>query len=153
MQDMLNKDFDKLILIYGFSAVKECAKSFFKMVDPNDNTTMIGDRLIADQEVKSSLLKTSYTSDLVNKIQYKGVTITLGNFNNDDRIKFSSPYDYTTIPIIKINIVIQGVIKLMPTSEFYIVYSEDLKSNTVIGDVYKNAFEYAKSIIDGGYAG
>ena len=153
MQDMLNKDFDKLILRYGFSTVKECAKSFFKMVDPNDNTTIIGDRLIADQEVKSALLKTSYTSDLVNKIQYKGVTITLGNLNNDTRMSFNSPYDYTTIPIIKINIVIQGVIKLMPTSEFYIVYSEDLKSNTVIGDVYKNAFEYAKSIIDGGYAG
>lgn len=153
MQDMINKDFGKLILRYGFSTVKECAKSFFKMVDPNDNTTMIGDRLIADQEVKSSLLKTSYTSDLVNKIQYKGVTITLGNFNNDTRMSFNSPYDYTTIPIIKINIVIQGVIKLMPTSEFYIVYSEDLTSNTMIGDVYKNAFEYAKSIIDGGYAG
>ena len=150
---MINKDFGKLILRYGFSTVKECAKSFFKMVDPNDNTTMIGDRLIADQEVKSSLLKTSYTSDLVNKIQYKGVTITLGNFNNDTRMSFNSPYDYTTIPIIKINIVIQGVIKLMPTSEFYIVYSEDLTSNTMIGDVYKNAFEYAKSIIDGGYAG
>lgn len=43
MQDMLNKDFDKLILRYGFSTVKECAKSFFKMVDPNDNTTTIGD--------------------------------------------------------------------------------------------------------------
>ena len=153
MQDMLNEDFDKLILRYGFSTVKECAKSFFKMVDPNDNTTMIGDRLIADQEVKSSLLKTSYTSDLVNKIQYKGVTITLGNFNNDTRMSFNSPYDYTTIPTIKINIVIQGVIKLMPTTEFYLVYFEDLKSNTVIGDVYKNAFDYAKSIIDGGYAG
>lgn len=153
MQDMLNKDFDKLILRYGFSKVKECAKSFFKMVDPNDNTTMIGDRLIADQEVKSSLLKTSYASDLVNKIQYKGVTITLGNFNNDTRMSFNSPYDYTTIPIIKINIVIQGVIKLMPTTEFYLQYSEDLNPSTVIGDVYKNAFEYAKSIIDGGYAG
>lgn len=153
MQDMLNKDFDKLILRYGFSTVKECAKSFFKMVDPNDNTTIIGDRLIADQEVKSALLKTSYTSDLVNKIQYKGVTITLGNFNNDTRMSFNSPYDYTTIPTIKINIVIQGVIKLMPTTEFYLVYFEDLKSNTVIGDVYKNAFDYAKSIIDGGYAG
>ena len=153
MQDMLNEDFDKLILRYGFSTVKECAKSFFKMVDPNDNTTMIGDRLIADQEVKSSLLKTSYTSDLVNKIQYKGVTITLGNFNNDTRMSFNSPYDYTTIPTIKINIVIQGVIKLMPTSEFYLQYSEDLNPSTVIGDVYKNAFEYAKSIIDGGYAG
>lgn len=150
---MLNKDFDKLILRYGFSTVKECAKSFFKMVDPNDNTTIIGDRLIADQEVKSALLKTSYTSDLVNKIQYKGVTITLGNFNNDTRMSFNSPYDYTTIPTIKINIVIQGVIKLMPTTEFYLVYFEDLKSNTVIGDVYKNAFDYAKSIIDGGYAG
>lgn len=153
MQDMLNKDFDKLILRYGFSTVKECAKSFFKMVDPNDNTTMIGDRLIADQELKSSLLKTSYASDLVNKIQYKGVTITLGNFNNDTRMSFNSPYDYTTIPIIKINIVIQGVIKLMPTTEFYLQYSEDLNPSTVIGDVYKNAFEYAKSIIDGGYAG
>ena len=153
MQDMLNKDFDKLILRYGFSTVKEYTKSFFKMVDPNDNTTMIGDRLIADQEVKSSLLKTSYASDLVNKIQYKGVTITLGNFNNDTRMSFNSPYDYTTIPIIKINIVIQGVIKLMPTTEFYLQYSEDLNPSTVIGDVYKNAFEYAKSIIDGGYAG
>ena len=153
MQDMLNKDFDKLILRYGFSTVKECAKFFFKMVDPNADNTMIGDRLIADQEVKSALLKTSYTSDLVNKIQYKGVTITLGNFNNDDRIKFSSPYESELIPIIKINIAITGVIKLIPNAEFYLTYSEDLNSSTVIGDVYKNAFEYAKSIIDGGYAG
>ena len=153
MQDMLNKDFDKLILIYGFSAVKECAKSFFKMVDPNDNTTMIGDRLIADQEVKSSLLKTSYTSDLVNKIQYKGVEITLTNLNNDTRMSFNSPYDYTTIPTIKINIVIQGVIKLMPDADVRLKYVEDLNPSTVIGDVYKNAFEYAKSIIDGGYVG
>ena len=153
MQDMLNKDFDKLILKYGFSKVKEYMKSVFNTAVPNADNTMIGDRLIAVQEVKSALLKTSYASDLVNKIQYKGVTITLGNFNNDTRMSFNSPYDYTTIPIIKINIVIQGVIKLMPTSEFYIVYLEDLTSNTMIGDVYKNAFEYAKSIIDGGYAG
>ena len=153
MQDMLNKDFGKLILKYGVSTVQEYIRSVFNTAVPNADNTMIGDRLIADQEVKSALLKTSYTSDLVNKIQYKGVTITLGNFNNDTRMSFNSPYDYTTIPIIKINIVIQGVIKLMPTSEFYIVYSEDLKSNTVIGDVYKNAFEYAKSIIYGGYAG
>ena len=152
MQDMLNKDFDKLILKYGFSKVKEHTKSVFNTAAPADNT-MIGDRLIADQEVKSALLKTSYTSDLVNKIQYKGVTITLTNLNNDTRMSFNSPYDYTTIPIIKINIVIQGVIKLMPTTEFYLQYSEDLNPSTVIGDVYKNAFDYAKSIIDGGYAG
>ena len=140
MQDMVNKDFDKLILKYGFSTVKECTKSFFKMVDPNDNTTTIGDRLIAD------------TSNLVNTIQYRGATITLGNFNNDDRVKFNSSYESEITPIIKINIVIQGVIKRMPDAEFYLQYSEDLKPNTVIGDVYKNAFDYAKSIIDGGYA-
>ena len=153
MQDMLNKDFDKLILKYGFSTVKEYIRSVFNTAVPNADNTIIGDRLIADQEVKSALLKTSYTSDLVNKIQYKGVTITLTNLNNDTRMSFNSPYDYTTIPIIKINIVIQGVIKLMPTTEFYLQYSEDLNPSTVIGDVYKNAFEYAKSIIDGGYAG
>lgn len=141
MQDMVNKDFDKLILKYGFSTVKECTKSFFKMVDPNDNTTTIGDRLIAD------------TSNLVNTIQYRGATITLGNFNNDDRVKFNSSYESEITPIIKINIVITGFIKLMPDAEFYLQYSEDLKPNTVIGDVYKNAFDYAKSIIDGGYAG
>lgn len=150
---MLNKDFDKLILKYGFSTVKEYIRSVFNTAVPNADNTIIGDRLIADQEVKSALLKTSYTSDLVNKIQYKGVTITLTNLNNDTRMSFNSPYDYTTIPIIKINIVIQGVIKLMPTTEFYLQYSEDLNPSTVIGDVYKNAFEYAKSIIDGGYAG
>lgn len=153
MQDMLNKDFGKLILKYGVSTVQEYIRSVFNTAVPNADNTMIGDRLIADQEVKSALLKTSYTSDLVNKIQYKGMTITLGNFNNDDRIKFSSPYESELIPIIKINIAITGVIKLMPTTEFYIVYSEDLNPSTVIGDVYKNAFEYAKSIIDGGYAG
>lgn len=141
MQDMVNKDFDKLILKYGFSTVKECTKSFFKMVDPNDNTTTIGDRLIAD------------TSNLVNTIQYRGATITLGNFNNDDRVKFNSSYESEITPIIKINIAITGVITLMPDAEFYLQYSEDLKVNTVIGDVYKNAFDYAKSIIDGGYAG
>ena len=141
MQDMVNKDFDKLILKYGFSTVKECTKSFFKMVDPNDNTTTIGDRLIAD------------TSNLVNTIQYRGATITLGNFNNDDRVKFNSSYESEITPIIKINIAITGVITLMPDAEFYLQYSEDLKPNTVIGDAYKNAFDYAKSIIDGGYAG
>ena len=153
MQDMLNKDFDKLILKYGLSKVQEYIRSVFNTAVPNADNTMIGDRLIADQEVKSSLLKTSYTSDLVNKIQYKGVTITLGNFNNDTRMSFNSPYDYTTIPIIKINIVIQGVIKLMPDADVRLKYVEDLNPSTVIGDVYKNAFEYAKSIIDGGYAG
>ena len=153
MQDMINKDFDKLILKYGFSTVKEYMKSVFNTAAPNADNTIIGDRLIADQEVKSALLKTSYTSDLVNKIQYKGVTITLGNFNNDTRMSFNSPYDYTTIPTIKINIVIQGVIKLMPDADVRLKYVEDLNPSTVIGDVYKNAFEYAKSIIDGGYAG
>ena len=92
-------------------------------------------------------------NDLVNTIQYKGVTITLGNFNNDDLAKIKSPYESELIPIIKINIVITGFIKLMPDAEFYLQYSEDLNPSTVIGDVYKNAFEYAKSIIDGGYAG
>ena len=57
MQDMLNKDFDKLILKYGFSTVKECTKSFFKMVDPNDNTTMIGDRMVAVTEIKTPMRK------------------------------------------------------------------------------------------------
>ena len=153
MQDMLNKDFDKLILKYGFSTVQEYIRSVFNTAVPNADNTMIGDRLIADQEVKSPLLKTSYASDLVNKIHYKGVTITLGNFNNDTRMSFNSPYDYTTIPTIKINIVIQGVIKLMPDADVRLKYVEDLNPSTVIGDVYKNAFEYAKSIIDGGYAG
>ena len=150
---MLNKDFDKLILKYGLSKVQEYIRSVFNTAVPNADNTIIGDRLIADQEVKSALLKTSYTSDLVNKIQYKGVTITLGNFNNDTRMSFNSPYDYTTIPTIKINIVIQGVIKLMPDADVRLKYVEDLNPSTVIGDVYKNAFEYAKSIIDGGYAG
>ena len=149
---MVNKDFDKLILKYGFSKVKECTKSFFKMVDPNDNTTTIGDRLIADQEVKSSLLKTSYASNLVNKTQYKSMEITLVSFKSDNRVSLDSPAGYEIIPIIKINIVITGFIKLMPDAEFYLEYSEDLNSNTGIGDVYKNAFDYAKSIIDGGYA-
>lgn len=153
MQYMLNKDFDKLILKYGLSKVQEYIRSVFNTAVPNADNTIIGDRLIADQEVKSALLKTSYTSDLVNKIQYKGVTITLGNFNNDTRMSFNSPYDYTTIPTIKINIVIQGVIKLMPDADVRLKYVEDLNPSTVIGDVYKNAFEYAKSIIDGGYAG
>ena len=150
---MINKDFDKLILKYGLSKVQEYIRSVFNTAVPNADNTIIGDRLIADQEVKSALLKTSYTSDLVNKIQYKGVTITLGNFNNDTRMSFNSPYDYTTIPTIKINIVIQGVIKLMPDADVRLKYVEDLNPSTVIGDVYKNAFEYAKSIIDGGYAG
>ena len=141
MQDMLNKDFDKLILKYGFSKVKEFAKSVFNTSDLNADNTMIGDRLIAD------------TSNLVNTIQYRGATITLGNFNNDDRVKFNSSYESEITPIIKINIAITGVITLMPDAEFYLQYSEDLKPNTVIGDVYKNAFDYAKSIIDGGYAG
>ena len=138
---MINKDFDKLILKYGVSTVKEFAKSVLNTSDLNADNTMIGDRMVAD------------TSNLVNTIQYRGATITLGNFNNDDRIKFNSSYESEITPIIKINIAITGVITLMPDAEFYLQYSEDLKPNTVIGDVYKNAFDYAKSIIDGGYAG
>ena len=137
---MINKDFDKLILKYGVSTVKEFAKSVLNTSDLNADNTMIGDRMVAD------------TSNLVNTIQYRGATITLGNFNNDDRIKFNSSYESEITPIIKINIVITGFIKLMPDAEFYLEYSEDLNSNTGIGDVYKNAFDYAKSIIDGGYA-
>ena len=38
-------------------ANKECAKSFFKMVDPNDNTTMIGDRMVAVTEIKTPMRK------------------------------------------------------------------------------------------------
>ena len=140
MQDMLNKDFDKLILKYGFSKVKEFAKSVFNTSDLNADNTMIGGRMVAD------------TSNLVNTIQYRGATITLGNFNNDDRVKFNSPYESEFFPIIKINIDITGVLKLLPNTAFYLEYHEDLNSNTVINDVYKNAFEYAKTIIDGGYA-
>jgi len=91
-------------------------------------------------------------SNLTNTIQYKGVTIALGGFNNDDLTKFNSPNETEFFPIIKINIVITGVLKLLPTTPFYLEYHEDLNSNTVINDVYKNAFEYAKTIIDGGYA-
>lgn len=105
-----------------------------------DESNTTSDRLIAD------------TSNLVNTIQYKGATITLGNFNNDDRVKFNSPYESEFFPIIKINIDITGVLKLLPNTAFYLEYHEDLNSNTVINDVYKNAFEYAKTIIDGGYA-
>lgn len=92
-------------------------------------------------------------SSLTNTIQYKGVAIALGGFNNDDLTKFNSPNETEFFPIIKVNIVITGVIKLLPTKSFYLEYSEDLNSNTVINDVYKNAFNYAKTIIDGGYAG
>jgi len=91
-------------------------------------------------------------SNLVNTIQYKGLTITLENLNNDDFTKFNSPNETEFFPIIKINIVITGVLKLLPTTPFYLKYSEDLNSNTVIDDVYKNAFDYARTIIDGGYA-
>ena len=152
MQDIFNKDLEKLILKYGVTKVKGLMESFFYTADPNADNVTIGDRLIADQEVKPSLLKTSDTSGLVHKIQYKGVVITLTNLSSDTRMSFDSPYDYTTIPIIKINIVITGVIKLMPDAEFYLQYSEELNPNTVICNVYKNAFDYAKSIIDGGYA-
>ncbi|OTP97216.1 hypothetical protein B6D16_01080 [Gilliamella apicola] len=89
--------------------------------------------------------------NLTTTIQYKGVTIALGGFNNDDLTKFNSPNETEFFPIIKINIVITGVLKLLPTKSFHLEYSEDLNSNTVINDVYKNAFEYAKTIIDGGY--
>lgn len=91
-------------------------------------------------------------SNLVNTIQYKGVIITLGGVNNDDQVKYNSPNETEFFPIIKINIVITGVLKLLPTTPFYLKYSEDLNSNTVIDDVYKNAFDYARTIIDGGYA-
>ena len=57
MQDMINKDFDKLILKYGFSKVKEHTKSVFNTVDPNDNTTMIGDRMVAVTEIKTPMRK------------------------------------------------------------------------------------------------
>ncbi len=91
--------------------------------------------------------------NLVNKTQYKSMEITLVSFKSDNRVSLDSPAGYEFIPIIKISIVITGFIKSMPDAEFDLEYSEDLKPNTVIGDVYKNAFDYAKSIIDGGYAG
>ena len=47
----------------------------------------------------------------------------------------------------------KGIFKLRPNEGVKLEYVEDLNPSTVIGDVYKNAFEYAKSIIDGGYAG
>ncbi|OTP90484.1 hypothetical protein B6D12_06160 [Gilliamella apicola] len=96
--------------------------------------------------------KINEKSNLVNTIQYKGVTITLGNFNNDDLAKIKSPYESEFFPIIKINIDITGVLKSLPNTAFYLEYHEDLNSNTVIDDVYKNAFDYARTIIDGGYA-
>ena len=57
MQDMLNKDFDKLILKYGFSKVKEFAKSVFNTSDLNADNTMIGDRMVAATEIKTPMRK------------------------------------------------------------------------------------------------
>jgi len=37
--------------------LKNHTKSFFKMVDPNDNTTMIGDRMVAVTEIKTPMRK------------------------------------------------------------------------------------------------
>ena len=183
MQDMLNKDFDKLILKYGFSKVKEFAKSVFNTSDLNADNTMIGDRMVAVTEIKTPTigieingiphkrnLDRKYeiimdrpvvyagtnhnmkTTNLVDKIQYKGLEITLMYMRGGVRPSYTeSKYDF--MRTIKFNIYIKGVLKLSPDSRVELEYVEDLKSNTVIGDVYKNAFEYAKSIIDGGYAG
>jgi len=57
MQDMLNKDFDKLILKYGFSTVKEYMKSVFNTAAPNADNTMIGDRMVAVTEIKTPMRK------------------------------------------------------------------------------------------------
>ena len=92
------------------------------------------------------------TDMLIDEIQYKGLGITLMYMRGDVRPNYTeSKYDF--MRTIKFNIHIKGVLKLRPDAKVKLEYVEDLKSNTVIGDVYKNAFDYAKSIIDGGYAG
>ncbi len=50
---------------------------------------------------------------------------------------------------IEFSIAVTGIFKLRPNIGAKLKYQEDLKPSTVIGDVYKDAFEYAKSIIDG----
>ena len=117
MQDMINKDFDKLILKYGLSKVQEYIRSVFNTAVPNADNTIIGDRMVGG-------VRPNYTE---------------------------SKYDF--MRTIKFNIYIKGVLKLSPDSRVELEYVEDLNPSTVMGDVYKNAFEYAKSIIDGGYAG
>lgn len=92
------------------------------------------------------------TDMLIDEIQYKGLGITLMYMRGDVRPNYTeSKYDF--MRTIKFNIYIKGVLKLRPDAKVKLEYVEDLKSNTVIGDVYKNAFDHAKSIIDGGYAG
>lgn len=92
------------------------------------------------------------TDILVDKIQYKGLEITLMYMSGDVRPNYTES-KYGFIPTIKITVIIKGIFKLMPDADVRLKYVEDSNPSTVIGDVYKNAFEYAKSIIDGGYAG
>lgn len=92
------------------------------------------------------------TDILVDEIQYKGLGITLMYMSGDVRPNYTES-KYGFIPTIKITVIIKGILKLMPDADVRLKYVEDLNPSTVMGDVYKNAFEYAKSIIDGGYAG
>lgn len=92
------------------------------------------------------------TDILVDTIQYKGCEVEIISE------KFGVRPNYTEskcefVRTIEFSIGVKGVFKFHPNVGAKLKYQEDLKPSTVIGDVYKNAFEYAKSIIDGGYAG
>lgn len=89
------------------------------------------------------------TDILVDTIQYKGCEVGIMSE------KFGVRPNYTEskcefVRTIEFSIAVKGIFKFHPNIGAKLKYQEDLKPSTVIGDVYKNAFEYAKSIIDEG---
>lgn len=92
------------------------------------------------------------TDILVDTIQYKGYEVEIISKKFGVRLNYTeSKCEF--VRTIEFSIGVKGVFEFHPNVGAKLKYQEDLKPSTVIGDVYKNAFEYAKSIIDGGYAG
>lgn len=92
------------------------------------------------------------TDILVDTIQYKEYEVQIISKRFGVRCNHTeSKCEF--VRTIEFSIAVKGIFKLRPNEGVKLEYVEDLNPSTVIGDVYKNAFEYAKSIIDGGYAG
>lgn len=170
MQNDISKDFENLILKYGFIAVKNYLKSKDKeaplvldentvikgtlRVKPIDGSIIgvtnnvepvINDRFIADTKVKAPVIK-----DLIKEeAQYKGLRIRLHNLYKEGRFEEETIHQFgKLIPVLTISIEISGLIKSNPKAKLSAKYTQDVTKYTVLGEFYNNAFEYAKSMID-----
>lgn len=142
MQNNISKDFNNLILKYGFIAVKD----YFKSKDKDkDNEPVINDRLIDDAKVK----KTVNENLIEGEAQYKGLRIRLHNLYKEGRLEEETIRSFgKLISVLTISIEISGIIKSNPNAKLSAKYAQDVTECTVLGDFYNNALECAKSMID-----